>query len=76
MPIVLTAKTTAGELLGRCCASCYDASPETECRCICRGENHSKGRLVAMAGARALAETFGSAKVHPEADQLTIRGAT
>lgn len=76
MPIVLTARATTGELLGRCCASCYDASPETECRCICRGANHSKGRLVAMAGARELATSFGAAEVHPEADQLTIPGST
>ena len=76
MPVVLTVTTATGESLGRCGASCYDASPKTKCRCICGGENHSKGRLAAMAGARELAAGFENAEVSPEANQMTIPGTT
>lgn len=74
MPIVLTARTLTGESLGACAASCYDASPDTHCQCICGGQNHGVGRLAAMGGALELAEGFSCATVHPEANQLLIPG--
>lgn len=61
-------------MIGRCGASCYDAPANTRCACICRGANHGRGRLAAMASARALSESFSDSQVHPEADQMLIPG--
>ena len=74
MPVVLTARTSDGLALGACSASCYDAAPDTICKCICGGAFHGRGRLHAMSRANELADEFSSATVHPEADQIIIPG--
>lgn len=74
MPRVITVNNCDGEQIGQCSARCYDADPETHCRCICGGTNHGFGRLHAMSTANELASQFWNASSHPEANQLVIPG--
>lgn len=77
MPVVIRAKTAAGDLdLGHCDRKCYDADPETPCVCVCGGWNHGVGRVAAMGNGREIAEKFTNSELHPETDQVVIPGAT
>lgn len=42
MATLIEARKGDGTLIGRCDASCYDATGP-DCQCICGGRNHGKG---------------------------------
>lgn len=72
MAIALIVRTIDGDPLGQCSAACYDARPDSICRCICAGANHGVGRVRAMANAHDLAKNHANTTLHPETDQITI----
>ena len=75
MPDLISVYDSAGECIGKCGASCYQAK-HPECKCICGGENHGIGFRRAMAQAAEITETIvkraDGAEVRNEAKDLEL----
>ena len=72
MAITIIVRAIDGDPIGQCSASCYDARPDSICRCICRGRSHGVGRILAMRNAFEIAKGHSRTTLHPEADQIVI----
>lgn len=66
--------------VGQCDSKCYDADTSSRCQCVCGGQNHGVGRIVAMSNAERSTVQWHdkpvAVELHPETRQVILGGPT